>query len=142
MDIITSKTIDINHLLQEAENAATGGTVLFVGHIRNHNLNREVTSLFYEAHEGLAKATIQDILATAKKEWGLYHASCVHRIGHLSIGEAAVAVVTTHAHRQEAYQANEYIINRVKYEAPIWKKEVFADGTTQWGANDIRESSE
>lgn len=140
METITTDPIDINRMLQEAEDAATGGTVLFIGHIRNHNLDREVTSLYYEAHEGLAKSTIKEILETAKKHWNLHHASCIHRIGHLTIGDAAVAVVTSHGHRQEAYQANEYIINRVKYEAPIWKKEIFADGTTQWGQNDVRKS--
>lgn len=109
--------------------------MVFSGEVRNHHLGRAVTHLEYEAEPVMANLYIQEIANEAIRKFNLYFAICVHRIGMVSVGESAVVVVTGHAHRKEAYQSNEYIIDRVKHEVPIWKKEYFEDGTYLWGNN-------
>ena len=109
--------------------------VMFSGEVRNHNAGKEVSYLEYEAHVPMAEKMIVEILTAAKQQWGLHFACCVHRIGKLEVGESAVVVITSHAHRGESYEANQYIIDRVKHEAPIWKHEYYTDGTSQWGGN-------
>jgi molybdopterin synthase catalytic subunit len=78
---------------------------------------------------------MREILSAAARRWELGAAGCVHRVGVLGPGESAVLVVAAAPHRAAAYEANEYIIHRVKHEAPIWKKEVYADGSHRWGHN-------
>lgn len=110
-----------------------GAVVLFSGEARNHHKGREVAYLEYEAHEILAAKSIESILNDAKEKFRLHMARCVHRTGRLYPGEPAVIVVTAASHREEAYEANRYIIDRVKRESPIWKNEFYPDGTNEWG---------
>jgi molybdopterin synthase catalytic subunit len=83
----------------------------------------------------MAEKMIAEILQAAEEKWPLNKAVCVHRAGKVDICGCAVVVITSSAHRSAAYEANRYIIDRVKYEAPIWKHEFFADGTSEWGQN-------
>jgi molybdopterin synthase catalytic subunit len=83
----------------------------------------------------MAEKMISSIIADARLKFKLHGAICVHRIGKVEVCESAVVVITTSSHREEAYAANRYIIDRVKHEAPIWKKEIFSDGTAEWGHN-------
>lgn len=132
---IVSDPIDIPALIALAHHPRAGGMVMFSGEVRNHNAGKEVSYLEYEAHVPMAEKMISEILTTAKQQWGLHFACCVHRTGKLEVGESAVVVITSHAHRGESYEANQYIIDRVKHEAPIWKNEFYSDGTSQWGGN-------
>lgn len=134
-DYITADPLDLPALFASAHDPKAGAVVFFSGEVRNHNHGRAVSYLEYEAHVPLAKKVIAEILEEAKKKWKLHHAVCVHRIGKVEICESAVAVITSSSHREEAYAANRYIIDRVKHEAPIWKKEVFEDGSYAWGNN-------
>lgn len=129
---ITSEPIDLAAFLARGHHPAAGGLVLFSGEVRDHNHGRAVTSLEYEAHGPLADKTMARILADARQRWELHHADCMHRVGPVAIGESAVVVVTASAHRDAAYAANRYIIDRIKFEVPLWKKEHFADGTSEW----------
>lgn len=132
---ISNKNIDVVQGYTNAKHKRSGAIVLFSGDVRDLNKGKDVLFIEYEAHIPLAEKTIAKILAEAHQKWELQHASCVHRIGKVGICETAVLVLTSSAHRKEAYQANKYIIDRVKQEAPIWKHEFFADGTSEWGAN-------
>ncbi len=132
---ITDKNIDVVHYYNQAKHHRSGAIVMFSGDVRDLNKNKEVLHIDYEAYIPLAEKTIARIIEDAKQRWELQHASCVHRIGKVGICETAVVVVTSSAHRKQAYDANRYIIDRVKQEAPIWKHEFFADGTSEWGAN-------
>jgi len=135
---ITTQKISIDHYLGQVNNPETGAMVSFLGLVRDHNKGRSVTGLYYEAYESMADKVIGNILDDARQKWALHDAVCIHRTGEIPIGEAAVIVITTSSHRAEAYEANRYILDRVKYEAPIWKKESFADGKVEWGRNDSR----
>jgi molybdopterin synthase catalytic subunit len=133
--IITSDPIDLAAMIKHAHHPKAGGIVLFSGEVRNHNSGKEVLYLEYEAFVPLAEKMIKEIVDAAKAKWELHFACCIHRIGKLDIGESAVVVITSHSHRGESYEANKYIIDRVKHEAPIWKNEFYLDGTSQWGGN-------
>ena len=132
---LSAAPIDLVGLLQEGHHPRAGAVVLFSGEVRNHSKGREVLFLEYEAFVPLAEKMINEIIAEAKKKWELHIAICQHRIGKVEVMESAVCVITASSHRKEAYEANQYIIDRVKHEAPIWKKEYFSDGSHEWGRN-------
>jgi molybdopterin synthase catalytic subunit len=113
----------------------SGAVVLFSGEVRDNNKGKAVTHLEYEAYEPMAEKMIGEILAEATAKWQLNKAVCVHRVGPVDISGCAVAVITGSAHRAAAYEANRYIIDRVKNEVPIWKHEFYVDGTSEWGQN-------
>jgi molybdopterin synthase catalytic subunit len=127
--------IDLAGVFAEAHHPGAGAVVLFSGEVRDSNKGRSVAFLEYEAHVGLAEKIIAQILTEAGERWGLTLAVARHRIGRVEIGETAVVVVTASAHRREAYEANRYIIDRIKQEAPIWKCEYYTDGSKEWGNN-------
>lgn len=132
---IAEQPIDMLALLAATQHPEAGAVVLFSGEVRRHNVGKTVDCLAYEAHVPMAHKIIAQIIAEAKQRWALQEAVCQHRIGQLQVGETAVVVVTSSVHRSEAYEANRYIIDRVKHEATIWKKEVYADGSHAWGSN-------
>lgn len=109
--------------------------MLFSGEVRDNNKGRKVTHLEYEAYEPMANKMIDEIIDEAISRFRLNQAVCVHRLGRVEISGCAVVVITGAGHRKEAYEANSYIIDRVKNEVPIWKHEFFADGTSEWGQN-------
>jgi len=128
---------DLNYseLFDGFRNPNSGAVVLFSGEVRDNNKGREVTHLEYEAYEPMANKMIDEIIDEAISRFNLNQAVCVHRLGRVEISGCAVVVVTGSGHRKEAYDANRYIIDRVKNEVPIWKHEFFADGTSAWGQN-------
>lgn len=134
-EFLTYNPIDIPLILSKIHSPLTGGIVLFSGEVRNKNKGRDVQYLEYEAFEIMAEKIIKEILDYARVKWMLTNAICMHRLGRLDISDCAVIVITCSAHRAEAYEANRFIIEKVKMEVPIWKKEFFADGTFEWGSN-------
>jgi molybdopterin synthase catalytic subunit len=132
---LTERPFNLEEILQMIRHPHIGARVLFSGEIRSANHGREVVRLEYTAHTALAKNHMEQVLRDAAKAYPLIGAVCVHRVGLLEISESAVAVLTVARHRREAYAANQYIIDRVKAETPIWKREFYADGTSAWGEN-------
>lgn len=132
---LTEEPIDLNMLVNQIVHPHVGARVLFSGEIRGTNHGSEVVRLEYTAHKKLAEKHMNEVLAAAAREFPLIGAMCIHRLGMLEISECAVAVLTCGRHRSETYAANRYIIDRVKAETPIWKREFFADGTSRWGEN-------
>lgn len=112
--------------------ARAGGVVTFSGHVRDLNNGKLVTAIDYEAYPQLAEAEGNVILEEARAEFGLQAARAIHRVGHLKVGERAVWVYAAAMHRREAFLAAEYIIHAIKHRVPIWKKEYYADGSTEW----------
>lgn len=142
-EFISYDPIDVQQMVYNAHHDKAGAQVIFLGDVRNHHKGQSVDFLEYEAHVALAEESIASILMDAKSKFDLHEAVCQHRVGKVEIAQTAVIVVTAASHRKEAYAANQYIIDRVKYEAPIWKKEFFSDGSSEWGANsEIEKSSD
>jgi molybdopterin synthase catalytic subunit len=132
---ISDQPLDIISLLSHSRDPKAGALVLFSGDVRDNNIGKDVAYLEYEAHFSLASQMIKEILEEAIAKWNLNFAAAQHRVGKVGVGESAVIVITASPHRKEAYQANRHIIDRIKHEVPIWKCEVFTDGTKQWGNN-------
>jgi molybdopterin synthase catalytic subunit len=135
MKSITDKPLDYATLFADFRDPNSGAVVLFSGEVRGNNQGKSVDRLEYEAYVPMAESMIASILDEATSKWSLNKAVCVHRIGKVEVIECAVVVITSSAHRASAYEANKYIIDRVKHEVPIWKHEFFTDGTSEWGEN-------
>jgi molybdopterin synthase catalytic subunit len=114
------------------EDPSCGGFVTFEGWVRNSNEGMEVLRLEYQAYERLALKEGKQILAEAAEQFPLEHAVCVHRVGELEIGDLAVWVAVSSAHRDEAFKACRYIIDEVKHRVPVWKKEHYVNGDSGW----------
>lgn len=112
--------------------ARVGGYAGFEGLVRDHNEGRKVHGLYYEAHAKLAETEGERILDEALAKFEIIDARCVHRIGDLAIGELAVWVGVTAAHRDAAFAACRFIIDEVKSRVPIWKHERYVDGEVTW----------
>lgn len=132
---MSSERLEIVGLLAGAHHPGAGAVVLFSGEVRDTNRGKAVAYLEYEAHAPLAEKVIAEVLLAAREKYSLRVALARHRTGRVAVGETAVVVVTASAHRGEAYAANQYIIDRIKREAPIWKREYFTDGASEWGSN-------
>ena len=129
---ITTATIDPDQLRKELFDDGAGAYCSFEGWIRNENEGQSVLRLEYEAYEPLALTEGEKILAEALQQFPYLHAHCVHRTGMLEIGECAVWVGVSSAHRDEAFQACRFIIDQLKVRIPIWKKEHYVDGHSGW----------
>lgn len=119
-------------LVQALVDEGCGALVTFEGWVRNHNDGRRVERLEYEGYEALGLAEGERIVTEAMERFGTVHARCVHRLGGLGLGEVAVWVGVSAAHRDEAFAACRYIIDEVKRRVPVWKKEYYADGDSGW----------
>ena len=129
---ITKVTIEPDQLRQSLTDAAAGGYVAFEGWIRNENEGHDVLRLEYEVYEPLAVKEGEKIIEEAGAKYLILNADCVHREGLLEIGECAVWVGVSSAHRDEAFAACRYIIDEVKIRLPIWKKEHYVNGDSGW----------
>lgn len=109
-----------------------GGYASFEGWVRDHNAGRAVHGLRYEAYAALAEREGERILAEALQKFEIIDARCVHRVGDLAIGELAVWVGVSAAHRDAAFAACRYVIDEVKSRVPIWKHERYAAGDAGW----------
>ena len=126
---ITPNLIDSQTI---GENSGMGARSVFEGTVRDTNDGHDVKKLEYECYESLAIKEGNKILGEAIEKFGLIDAFCIHRIGTLEVGETAVIVVATSGHRNEAFKGCRYIIDEVKSRVPIWKKEYYQDGETEW----------
>jgi molybdopterin synthase catalytic subunit len=109
-----------------------GALVTFDGLVRDNNDGRMVRALSYSAYATVASSLGRTIVHEAVINYGLVDAACVHRVGSLAIGDVAVRVWAAAAHRQEAFAACCSIIDEIKRQVPIWKKETYDDDTHAW----------
>jgi molybdopterin synthase catalytic subunit len=124
--------LDTAALQREMRDESCGGFASFEGWVRNHNEGHAVTRLEYEAFAELAEKEGARIVEEARVKFGVTRAACVHRLGSLALGEAAVWVGVSAAHRDEAFRACRFIIDEVKHRVPIWKKEHYVNGDSGW----------
>ncbi|QDA56392.1 molybdenum cofactor biosynthesis protein MoaE [Thermomonas aquatica] len=115
--------------LQDARAGACAG---FEGRVRDHHDGRAVAGLRYEAYAELAEREGEAIVGDALKRFDIIDAACVHRVGDLAVGELAVWVGVSAAHRDAAFAACRWIIDEVKARVPIWKHERYAEGDAGW----------
>jgi molybdopterin/thiamine biosynthesis adenylyltransferase/molybdopterin synthase catalytic subunit/rhodanese-related sulfurtransferase len=131
---IATTDIDTRPLRESLQQPGAGGFCSFEGWVRNSNEGRDVDGLSYEAYDELALVEGERIIDEAMQRFGIVDARCVHRTGDLGIGDMAVWVGASAAHRDEAFRACRYIIDEIKHRLPIWKKEHYVTGETSWVA--------
>jgi len=129
---LTTAPLDHTALRKAASDPHSGAVAVFEGTVRNHHQGRDVLRLEYEAHPPVAEKEGQKVVDEAVKRCGLDHAEAVHRVGELAIEDSAVIVVVAAPHRAEAFDACRYIIDEIKHRVPIWKKEFYSDGSSEW----------
>jgi molybdopterin synthase catalytic subunit len=129
---LTHESIDFASLTESVRSNAAGAVLLFLGTVREMTDGRQTIALDYEAFPEMAKAKFEELIAEARENWPIVNAAIVHRLGRLELGDVSVAVAVSTPHRQQAFEAGRYLIDRLKEVVPIWKKENWADGTTEW----------
>jgi molybdopterin synthase catalytic subunit len=129
---LSATPFDIATLRAQLLDARVGAYASFEGWVRDHSDGRSVHGLRYEAYATLAASEGARILEQAKARFEILDAGCVHRTGDLGIGELAVWVGVTAAHRDAAFAACRFVIDEVKSRVPIWKHERYADGDAGW----------
>ncbi len=123
--------IDVAEVVAALDDDASGGLTLFVGRVRDHDGGKSVHGLDYSAHPS-ALAKLHEVCDRVAEEYDVHGVAAVHRVGTLAIGDVAVVVATTTAHRGEAFAASRALIDTLKAEVPIWKHQRFGDGTEEW----------
>jgi molybdopterin synthase catalytic subunit len=129
---LTHDSIDYTSLTESVRSNAAGAVVLFLGTVREMTNGRQTIALDYDAFPEMAKAKFEELIAEVRDKWPIVNAAIVHRLGRLELGEVSVAVAVSTPHREQAFEAGEHLIDRLKEIVPIWKKENWADGTTEW----------
>ncbi|MEY4134968.1 MAG: hypothetical protein RL386_1318 [Bacteroidota bacterium] len=131
MDIQLSETaLDPAKCAALIAHPSAGGSVVFIGTVRNKTAGREVVRLEFEAYAPMAISEMQKIAASAMEKWGALAIVVHHRVGILDIGEIPVIIAVSTPHREAAFQACKYCIDTLKETVPIWKKEIFTDGSS------------
>lgn len=128
---LTDEPVDVPGVLAAVEDPRAGGTNLFVGHVRDHDRGKGVLALDYEAHP-TALAELGKVAEEVATEFDVVAVSVVHRTGALVVGDVAVALAVSAAHRDQAYLASRALIDRLKERVPIWKHQRFDDGDEEW----------
>ncbi len=115
-------------MLDEIKAGSDGAVCVFDGIVRNNTRGRETLYLDYEAYREMALAQMKGLAAEAVKQFGVRDVALLHRLGRLSVGETSVLIVVASAHRGAAFEACRWLIDTLKKQVPIWKKETFVDG--------------
>lgn len=130
---VTTEPIIFSRVASWSADSHHGAMNSFIGIVRSSNLGRNVVAMEYDCFIPLCEKTFFDIASEAQKKWSeSANIFVIHRHGKLKVGEASVAIVATTGHRDESYRITRYIIEEIKTRAPIWKKEYYQDGETDW----------
>ena len=125
---ITDQPLLLEPLMNAVTRSSSGAVVTFLGVVREQTRGRQVRYLEYEAYREMAIPKMREIVDEIHQKWKVDEIAMMHRIGHLQVGEASVAIAVSAPHRHEAFAACAYAIDRLKEVVPIWKKEVWTDG--------------
>jgi molybdopterin synthase catalytic subunit len=128
---VRSTPLSLDEVFEAVRDRSAGGTVIFVGTVRDHAESRTVEQLDYSSHPSAADR-MREVAEGIAAEPGVVAVAAVHRTGELAVGDIAVIVGVSAGHRAEAFTAGRRLIDEVKLEVPIWKHELFADGETAW----------
>lgn len=130
---VVENPIETSEATKFLTNPSHGAQSIFIGNVRNLNLGKTVISVSYDAFAALAENVFLQICEEATQKWGSdLQCAVIHRTGSLAIGEASLVVAVGSRHRNESYLASRYILEEIKTRAPIWKKEYYTNGETDW----------
>lgn len=128
---IRDAPLDVAEVMAAVADDAAGGVTVFVGNVRDHDGDQDVDHLDYSAHP-TALDRLHEVARAVAQAHGVTAVAAVHRVGRLSIGDAAVVVAAAAPHRGDAFGAARALIDELKATVPIWKHQVFADGREEW----------
>ena len=126
---IVEEPIITEEVIQKVASRNAGAIAVFIGTVREMTDGKRTLSLEYQAYAPMAVRQLAEIGEEMQAKWPHVKVAITHRIGHLHISEAAVVIAVSSPHRKAAYEANEYAIERIKQIVPIWKKEIWEDGS-------------
>lgn len=140
MLLITYDPLDAEVVTRQVRHPGNGGVVTFLGTTRNKSDGRRVLYLEYEAYVPMAQRKLAQVVEEARQRFGVPHIAVAHRLGRVEIGEISLVVAVGAPHRREAFAAASYIVDRIKKDVPIWKKEVFEDGAIWVGSEEATQA--
>lgn len=129
---LTTQPIDSAKAIATVTSPNCGAIVLFLGTTRKWTGGKETTQLAYECYDEMANKELAKLEQTARAKWPIENCLIVHRLGVVPIAEASVLVAVSSPHRDAAFQAAKFLIDTLKEEVPIWKKEHWAGGDSEW----------
>ncbi len=128
---VTDEPLDLMGHVAAVDDPAAGATVSFAGVVRDHDGGRSVTDLEYHEHP-TAAALVAEVAADIAGRDGVIAVAVSHRVGMLAVGDVALAAAVSAAHRREAFDACSDLVDEVKRRLPVWKRQVFSDGSDEW----------
>lgn len=129
---VTSEPLDPDPLVAAVRQDASGAVALFHGVARDHSDERRVIALEYDAYPSMAERKLREVAEEVAGRWPITGIGVFHRTGRLAIGETSLLVAVSSAHRAEAFEACHYAVDRIKQVVPIWKKEIWESGDSDW----------
>ena len=114
------------------QDAELGAMSIFIGNVRQHDLDHSLSHIDYEIDHDLGKASIEGICSRAHKRFGSLRHFVAHRYGQVAIGESAIIIVTASVKRVAAMQASRFMLERIKEETPVWKHQIYQNGNDEW----------
>ena len=134
---IVSEPIVPEEILTGLPSSQDGACVLFLGVVRDHAQGRVVRGLDYEVYQGMAEKTLASIAMEASRQFGTDRIAVLHRVGELRVGELSTAIAVATPHRQAAFEASRFILEEIKQRLPIWKREHYLEGDSDWVAGSV-----
>lgn len=125
---LDEKPLNIYKAIKHVSDGSVGGIDVFIGTVRNGTKGKRVVALEFETYEKMAISEFEKIVRSAREQWEIHEIAILHAIGRKEIGDLAVVIAVSAAHRDAAFKACRYIIDTLKQTVPIWKKEIFEDG--------------
>ncbi len=129
---LTHDPIDYTASTEAVRSHAAGAVMLFLGTVRELTDGRQTLALDYEAYPEMATSKMQELADEARRRWPVLALEMIHRLGRLELGDISISIALSCPHRKEAFAAGQFLIDEFKRVVPIWKKENWADGTTEW----------
>ncbi|MEO1993769.1 MAG: molybdenum cofactor biosynthesis protein MoaE [Planctomycetaceae bacterium] len=129
---LTHNAIDYHELTESVRTTDSGAVVLFLGTVREMTGELRTLALDYDCYPEMAESQLMKLECAVRERWPVERIGVIHRLGHLELGDISVAVAVSCAHRQAAFEAGKFMIDQLKLVVPIWKKENWSDGTTEW----------
>jgi molybdopterin synthase catalytic subunit len=139
---LTTSPIDTAAMLDAVRHPEAGAIVMFLGTTRELTAGRTTVALDYEAYHEMAERHLADLESQARRRWPVLECNIVHRLGRVPPAEASVAIAVSTPHRADAFAAGQWLIDSLKQDVPIWKREQWADGTTEWQHPGLNEEGE
>ncbi|GAI15355.1 unnamed protein product [marine sediment metagenome] len=129
---ITEEDIDTSAIIENIKSSSAGGIATFTGTVRDVSGGKKVVAIEMEAYDEMALDKLKEVASQAKDKFDIVDIAIVHRVGRMEVGETIVFIAVSAAHRAPGFDAARFAIDEIKRVVPLWKREIFEDGTGEW----------